>query len=305
VSRLLGIKCKTIHVNQEQYADDCCGCFFYSNKGRTTARETGVSSQADVHVQSHSKILHNGRAIRGGDRGGRGVAVVEATYFENQTGGGGEGCEHIYLSSFRWEDDGGMSCLHYLALGRRHTEYVGMRYPGGLNYPILGSANGVRGDDSVAGRSELLVLLLQQGRITPYSLLAVNNHGANPLHAAACGGDVAIIAAMVRKPSQKYSKPTFAVGAVDTALESRDTTPYSPAAGVRGARAVDVAGKYGHAHSARLLGLGLLSHIDLAEISKVGSIDNSHGKLNTPLTFRISPDSWESLRAYPAEQRVC
>ena len=156
-----------------------------------------------------------------------------------------------------------MSAIHYLALGRRPTPYEKMQF----NFPALGphAARGLAGDASVHHRKRLLLLLLRHGRLTPYSVQAVNAHGANPLHAAACVGDSVLLETLIRKPGQ-CAQPTFALGAVDSVLAALDSAPAGAAADAlpdtgTARLPVDVATSFGHPISARLLGLGLLSNL--------------------------------------------
>ena len=183
-----------------------------------------------------------------------------------QEPGDADDCSVLDLHSYRWEDDNGMSALHYLALGRRHTPYARMQF----NFPAVGphAARGLAGDTSVQHRKRLLLLLLSHGRLTPYSVQAVNAHGANPLHAAACVGDSVLVETLIRKAdaANECLQPTFGIGAVDSALAALDSAPAGgPAATMPDTATsrlpVDVATSFGHPISARLLGLGLLSNI--------------------------------------------
>ena len=178
-------------------------------------------------------------------------------------------CRALDLNMHCWEDDCGMTALHYLALGRRQTPYEKMSF----NFPAVGehAIRGLAGSESIEQRKNLLLLLLRHGRLSPLHLSVKNSHGATALHAAACVGDVVLIETMIRKADDSYRQPTFDDGTVDTALSTPDgigdwqrQAVLIGAAndGAAGQLPVDVAASHGHFAAARLLGLGLLTNID-------------------------------------------
>ena len=178
-------------------------------------------------------------------------------------------CRALDLNMHCWEDDCGMTALHYLALGRRQTPYEKMSF----NFPAVGehAIRGLAGSESIEQRKNLLLLLLRHGRLSPLHLSVKNSHGATALHAAACVGDVVLIETMIRKADDSYRQPTFDDNTVDTALATPDgigdwqRQAVLIGAGNDGAAAqlpVDVAASHGHFAAARLLGLGLLTNID-------------------------------------------
>ena len=207
-----------------------------------------------------------------------------------------DSCRSLNLDTHRWEDDCGMSALHYLALGRRETLYWKMRF----NVPPVGPTGiqWLEGAKSIEQRRDLLRLLLRHGRLAPHSVTAVNSHGATALHAAACVGDCSLIEAMIRKTDKSGRHTTFADGAVDTAL----STPDNLGSAITGATPVDVAASFGHPAAARLLGLGLLSNIEHVRsiflpilISESGGGVNPGGGRSTGVAREdsdIVPSSW-------------
>ena len=142
------------------------------------------------------------------------------------------------LHNYTWEDDGGNTALHYLALGRTASSYLGVN----LHVPALYENRSPSANSTVNSRSRLISLLVKYGRITSDTFNVLNMASASPIHFAAAHGELEVVQALLQNAGSD----------LEILRLQADPSGMLPS---------DLALSCGHIRCSRELGLSLLSNL--------------------------------------------
>ena len=164
------------------------------------------------------------------------------------------------VDAYVWADDGGHSALHYLAIGRRRSNYAGWK----TRYPLFGdhAFPGPEANESKKQRAALLQILMDSNKIGVTAVARKNEAGATPLHFLAVTDDDTILNVL-----QPFLVAETLAVTDSAAVAATNPAPWwqgrqEPPSGLSPA---DLALRFGNIRAATLLGLENLAGLPAAK----------------------------------------